>query len=265
MGEHSWPEELLAVTLSEEDSSLSSDAKQWRAQRLVCGDSYQTMRTKITSEVTECMDSLLQQTRNQQSRAVDIFSDMYVKLEDRHPSSGRSDVRYVRHGAQTGRCADPEMQREHPKGETFPVVGAEELQVLAETYNKVYEENQEAQMLIRHKAEHDPLTDLLNRGSFEKLLRIYEEGDSPFALIMVEMTSDLRYTIQEKIDAANEALQQADDGLPKVSLSVGVAFSDRENPTGTIFEDADRALYQRKAHGKAGCDFYENPSGGGKV
>ena len=31
--------------------------------------------------MTECMDSLLQQTRNQQSRAVDIFSDMYVKLE----------------------------------------------------------------------------------------------------------------------------------------------------------------------------------------
>lgn len=27
MGEHSWPEELLAVTLSEEDSFLSSDAK----------------------------------------------------------------------------------------------------------------------------------------------------------------------------------------------------------------------------------------------
>ena len=90
-------------------------------------------------------------------------------------------------------------------------------------------------------------------------------GGDEFAVIMVEMTSDLRYTIQEKIDAANEALQQADDGLPKVSLSVGVAFSDRENPTGTIFEDADRALYQRKAHGKAGCDFYENPSGGGKV
>lgn len=29
---------------------------------------------------------------------------------------------------------------------------------MAETYNKVYLENQEAQMLIRHKAEHDPLT-----------------------------------------------------------------------------------------------------------
>lgn len=41
--------------------------------------------------------------------------------------------------------------------------GAAELQTMAETYNKVYLENQEAQMLIRHKAEHDPLTDLLSR------------------------------------------------------------------------------------------------------
>lgn len=50
----------------------------------------------------------------------------------------------------------------------FPVVGAEELQNLAITYNQVYEENQETQWLIRHQAEHDAMTDLLNKGSFEK-------------------------------------------------------------------------------------------------
>lgn len=58
---------------------------------------------------------------------------------------------------------------------------------MAETYNKVYLENQEAQMLIRHKAEHDPLTDLLNRGSFEKLLKLHEEGEAPFALIIADV------------------------------------------------------------------------------
>lgn len=42
-------------------------------------------------------------------------------------------------------------------------------------------------MLIRHKAEHDPLTDLLNRGSFEKLLKLHEEGEAPFALIIVDV------------------------------------------------------------------------------
>lgn len=158
------------------------------------------------------------------------------------------------------------------------------------------------------EAEHDALTDLLNLGSFEKLLNIYEKGDAPyaliivdvdyfksvndtcghsagdatlkkissllyaafrsidhifriggdeFAIIMVEMTSDLSYTIQEKVDAINQTLAQQDDGLPKVSLSVGVAFSDRPDPTGTIFQDADQALYHQKNNGRAGCSFYQ--------
>lgn len=70
------------------------------------------------------------------------------------------------------------------------------------------------------------------------------------------MTSDLKYTIQEKITAMNQELSEPTDGLPAVSLSVGVAFSDRENPGESIFKDADKALYQIKEHGKHGCGFY---------
>ena len=47
--------------------------------------------------------------------------------------------------------------------------GANELQTLAKTYNQLYDENEERQMLIKHQAEHDPLTDLLNRGSFDRI------------------------------------------------------------------------------------------------
>ena len=70
------------------------------------------------------------------------------------------------------------------------------------------------------------------------------------------MTSDLKYTIQEKITAVNQELSEPTDGLPAVSLSVGVAFSDRENPGESIFKDADKALYQIKEHGNHGCGFY---------
>lgn len=190
------------------------------------------------------------------------------------------------------------------RGEIFPVIGAAELQSLAETYNHVYKENQETQKLIRHQAEHDAMTDLLNRGSFEKLLKIHEEGPSSyalllidadtfktvndtyghdmgdqilkkvatllkktfrsidyvcriggdeFAIIMVEMTSDLEYTIL----VINEKLSKEEDGLPAVSLSVGVAFSDRENPGDTIFKDADKALYEVKEDGRCGCKIYK--------
>ena len=31
------------------------------------------------------------------------------------------------------------------------------------------------------QAEHDTLTELLNRGSYEKVLAIYEKGEVPFA------------------------------------------------------------------------------------
>ena len=167
------------------------------------------------------------------------------------------------------------------EGEIFPVIGAAELQKWAETYNKVFKENEETQRLIHRQAEHDAMTDALNRGSFEKLLHMYENGDTPyalilidvdtfktvndmyghavgdeilkkvtgllkkafrsidhvcriggdeFAIIMVEMTSDLKYTIEEKIKAVNEELGTENENIPAVSLSVGVAFSDREIP-----------------------------------
>ena len=81
-------------------------------------------------------------------------------------------------------------------------------------------------------------------------------GGDEFAIVMVDMTSDMKYVIQEKIDAANEELSNPKDDLPAVSLSVGVAFSDRENPGESIFKDADKALYYVKEHGRHGCSFY---------
>ena len=44
--------------------------------------------------------------------------------------------------------------------------------------------------------------------------------------------------------------------LPPVSLSVGVAFSDRKDPQGDIFHDADSALYRVKEAGRKGCAVY---------
>ena len=81
-------------------------------------------------------------------------------------------------------------------------------------------------------------------------------GGDEFAVIMVEMTSDLNYTITEKINIINAELSIPKDGMPAISLSVGVALTDRRNPGKSQFTDADRALYYTKEHGKHGCTFY---------
>lgn len=274
---------------------------------MVCDDTYQNMRTEITQDVTDCMNGLIAQTRNNQNHSSTVFSNLYLMLEIGIlilvVSLFAISIMMRRLIVKPLVSYNESVKR----GEIFPVVGAAELQHLARTYNKVYLENQETQRLIRHQAEHDALTQALNRGSFEKLLHIYETGEPPFALIlvdvdifksvndtyghavgdailkkvtnllktafrsidyvcriggdefsviMVEMTSDLKYTIEEKITAVNEELAHPEDGLPAISLSVGVAFSDRENPSDSIFKDADKALYHVKENGRCGCWFY---------
>ena len=94
------------------------------------------------------------------------------------------------------------------------------------------------------------------RGSFRTEDYVCRIGGDEFAVIMVHADSNLRGLLMSKIAAANAKLAHPADGLPVVSLSVGVAFGDRENPGEDIFKDADKALYRVKEGGRCGIDFY---------
>lgn len=234
-----WPKELKQVQITDQDEALSAKQKQERAQKLACGKNYQERRAQISAAILVIMMLVM---------CILVRRLVVWPLVSYNDSIKR--------------------------GEIFPVIGAAELQSLAETYNHVYKENQETQKLIRHQAEHDAMTDLLNRGSFEKPLKIHKDGPSSyalllidvdtfktvndiyghdmgdqilkkvadllkktfrsidyvcriggdeFAIIMVEMTSDLEYTVMDKISAINEKLSKEEDGLPAVSSSVQVA------------------------------------------
>ena len=303
-----WPEEIQMRSLSGTDRYLSGEEKIAKAQKIVSDEHYETAKAAIDEEITEAMSTLLEKTKNRQGRATTIFSDMYRKLEI---GIGILAVLIVSMCVMMQKLIVRPLLSYNDSitlGEIFPVIGAAELQNLAETYNQVYQENQETQRLIRRQAEHDALTDALNRGSFEKVLHIYEAGESPFALIlidvdifksvndtyghavgdtilksvtnslknafrsidyvcriggdefaivMVEMTSDLKHTIEDKLKAVGEVLAHPkEEGVPPVTLSVGIAFSDRENPGDSIFKDADQALYKVKENGRNGYEFY---------
>lgn len=195
-------------------------------------------------------------------------------------------------------------------GVIAPIHGVAELQTLAETYNSIYEENEEREILMKHQAEHDSLTELLNRRSFDQILSLYEKdrssfaliladvdvfkqindtcghdtgdrilkrvaallhtafrstdyvcriGGDEFAVIMVDMSRELYYTITDKITEINGQLAVPEDGLPAVSLSAGVAFSDENGFCGSLFRAADSALYTAKAHGRCGCSVSPAP------
>ena len=95
------------------------------------------------------------------------------------------------------------------------------------------------------------------RHSFRSVDILCRIGGDEFAVVMTRVNSSMKQLVINKIKDANDLLQHPKDDLPPVSLSVGVAFSDRENPQGDIFKDADTALYRVKEAGRKGCAVYE--------
>lgn len=309
-----WPKELQSVELSAEDAALSSSEKLYKAQQMVIGIKYNDAKEIISDNVDAAISALTDVINQRQNQAADIFTRVFILI-----------IICVLVFAAMMLLVCMLMRfwvvrplvtfnNDIQNDDTLSVGGANELQMLAETYNKIYAENEERQRLIKHQAEHDPLTDLLNRGSYDRIFNLYEKdqknfalilvdvdtfksvndtyghavgdvilkkvarlltttfrtidyvcriGGDEFAIIMVEMTSDLSYTITEKITEINRQLDISEGNIPKVSLSVGVAFTDRKNPGKNMFTDADSALYYTKEHGKRGCNFY--PAGESEI
>ena len=79
-------------------------------------------------------------------------------------------------------------------------------------------------------------------------------GGDEFAVLMVHVTSALSGLVQGKMARVAERLRQ---GEPEVTLSVGIAFGDREKPSGSMMKDADTALYTIKDRGRNGCAVYD--------
>ena len=72
---------------------------------------------------------------------------------------------------------------------------------------------------------------------------------------MTKFGKSIKNIIQEKVDNLNKILRSGVDGLPVVSVSVGVAFSE-VGYNESLMEKADKALYRVKNNGRSNCSFY---------
>ena len=99
------------------------------------------------------------------------------------------------------------------------------------------------------------VADLL-KTSFRSVDVLCRIGGDEFAVIMTRANSSMSQLVMNKMNRVNDILQHPKDDLPPVSLSVGVAFSDRQDPQGDIFSDADSTLYEVKKAGRKGCAVF---------
>ena len=92
-------------------------------------------------------------------------------------------------------------------------------------------------------------------GSFRSSDHICRIGGDEFAVIMTEADSSMRETIERKLEKVSVFLRDTSNGLPSVTISVGVAYGTATSTVDEIFLAADGALYETKRNGRDGRTF----------
>jgi len=82
-------------------------------------------------------------------------------------------------------------------------------------------------------------------------------GGDEFAVFVVDIDPDQNAIIESRFNKINRELANTSDGLPAVSLSVGVAHGSKYSNQLSMIHDADEAVYKTKSNGKNGVSFAE--------
>ena len=106
-----------------------------------------------------------------------------------------------------------------------------------------------ADSLVRRVAE-------VLRSSFRSVDHICRLKENEFVVIMSRITSAQKELVLSKIESVTHALREGTEELLPVTLSMGIAFSDREQQGGDIFQDADKALRRMRGIRHSGYAVY---------
>lgn len=301
------PEEVFYTRLTEEDKALPKEEMLRKAQNMVFDETYQEAKALIMNDISLFLDDIVEETGERQSGNADALERMLSKqriyisiLFILNLLVFLLDIVLILRPLQLSiNCIK--------EGKLMQVAGAYEFQYLAQIYNDMLEVSMANEELLRYKAEHDSLTGIANRESFDRMRELLKSASKPvalllidvdefkkindsyghstgdqvlqnvanllkeqfrsddcpariggdeFAVIMTDITSDLKAVIIHKLHMIIETLQNPEEGIPKVTLSIGVAFS-TQGMSVDLYKETDRALYYVKEHGRNGYKFYD--------
>lgn len=301
-------EDVQKAELSPEDQLLSPEEKIEKAREMVFGTEYQEQKALILDEVSDFLNDIIQDSQQEQQASTD---SLRIAMRQQQVLISILFIENILVFIMILHLIIKPLQiyvRNIKDEKRMEIIGSYEFKYLALTYNNIFELNASNEAVLRHQAEHDHLTGLMNRGAFDQLqsalktdtkplilliidvdkfklvndgyghemgdrvlkrvAQLLEEsfratdypariGGDEFAVILVNVTPDMKEIVENKVKEINVKLQNPTDDLPRVSLSVGAAYSDR-GFNDELYNQADQALYNVKEHGRCGCRFYED-------
>ena len=82
-------------------------------------------------------------------------------------------------------------------------------------------------------------------------------GGDEFVVFMVHSDEMQRKLIEMKLEKISQELSNAGDGVPSVSVSVGIVHGTQASDVETLLSKGDEAMYKSKERGKHTFTFYD--------
>lgn len=183
------PRRLQDYFLTDAEKGMASEELLQQALLLMFGQEYQTLKDSIDNELAVFSDAVLaRESREVQETAERLERLIWMQ----RAGVAVVIVVIILFGVLTYRQIAVALQK-YVKAITGNMLleeeGVFELRYLARTYNARDKSRTEEEQRLRDKAEHDALTELVNRGTFEMLLKnkIESRGKDAGAFLLVDV------------------------------------------------------------------------------
>lgn len=185
--EDSLPEEVQAVPLNDGDQNMSQEGMIRKAREIVFGTSYQEVKTRISDSVNSSVESIHEMTHQQMlGDAEELESTMAIQRRlisilfvETIATFLLIIMLIIKPLRVYVNCIKEEKMME--------ITGSYEFKYLALTYNDIFEIKNANEAMLRYRAEHDPLTGIVNRGGFEQLKNMFRVKDVALGLLIVDV------------------------------------------------------------------------------
>ena len=178
------PEAISIVVLEPEDEMMSLQEKEKLARDMLLGEKYGEMKSLIEQDVSDCANELVQ-TLQHKEKAIEsyinrlIIALVLVAILLMGLIAFASIINYK---LLLQPMKKQEANVEH--GRPLEEIGSFEIRSIARSYNKMFKIVQERTSYLKHEAETDSLTGLLNRGSYDRFL---DEIEGDYALVLADI------------------------------------------------------------------------------